>query len=43
MFYGPGTYFEDELPPSPRVRIDTTAARTLQALDAPPGIVTVVE
>jgi hypothetical protein len=43
MFYGPGTYFEDELPPAPRVHIDTAAARTLQALDTPPGIVTVVE
>lgn len=43
MFYGPGTYFDDELPPSPRVHIDTAAARTLQALDTPPGIVTVVE
>jgi uncharacterized protein YbjT (DUF2867 family) len=43
MFYGPGTYFEGELPPSPRVHIDTAAARTLQALDAPPGVLTVVE
>ncbi len=40
MFYGPGTYFERELPPSPRVHIDTAAARTLEA---PPGILTVVE
>jgi NAD(P)H-binding len=43
VFYGPGTYFEGELPPSPRVHIDTAAARTLEALDAPPGILTVVE
>ena len=43
MFYGPGTYFEGELPASPRVHIDTAAARTLEALDAPPGILTVVE
>ena len=43
MFYGPGTYFERELPPAPRVHIDTAAARTLEALDAPPGILTVVE
>jgi nucleoside-diphosphate-sugar epimerase len=43
FFYGPGTYFEGELPTAPRVHIDTAAARTLEALDAPPGILTVVE
>ncbi|RAU97370.1 NAD(P)H-binding protein [Mycolicibacter senuensis] len=31
-----------ELPPNPRVHIDTAAARTLQALESPSGIVTVV-
>jgi hypothetical protein len=41
MFYGAGTYFQGES--APRVHIDAAAARTLQALDAPPGIVTVVE
>ena len=43
FIYGPGTYFEAELPPEPRVHIDTAAARTLDALDAPPGILTIVE
>jgi nucleoside-diphosphate-sugar epimerase len=43
MFYGPGTYFEREFPPAPRVHIDTAAARTLDALDAPSGILTIVE
>ena len=43
FIYGPGTYFEGELPPEPRVHIDTAAARTLEALDAPPGILTIVE
>ena len=43
FFYGPGTYFEDELPPAPSVHIDTAAARTLEALDAPSGILTVVD
>lgn len=42
-FYGPGTYYEGELPPHPRVHIDTAAARTLAALDAPSGIVTIVD
>jgi nucleoside-diphosphate-sugar epimerase len=43
LIYGPGTYFDGELPPAPRVHIDTAAARTLEALDAPSGILTVVE
>jgi nucleoside-diphosphate-sugar epimerase len=43
FFYGPGTYFDGELPAEPRVHIDVAAARTLEALDAPSGIVTVVD
>ena len=43
LLYGPGTYFEGELPAPPRVHIDIAAARTLEALDAPPGILTVVD
>ena len=43
MFYGPGTYFEVDLPAGPRVHIDTAVARTLAALDAAPGILTVVD
>jgi uncharacterized protein YbjT (DUF2867 family) len=43
FFHGPGTYFERQLPPAPRVHIDTAAARTLEALDAPTGILTIVE
>ena len=42
-FYGPGTYYEGELPPAPRVHLDIAAARTLEALDAPPGIMRVVD
>jgi len=42
-FYGPGTYYEGELPAAPRVHIDAAAARTLEALDAPSGILTVVD
>jgi hypothetical protein len=41
--YGPGTYFEGELPPAPHVQIDTAAAQTLEALDAASGILTVVD
>jgi nucleoside-diphosphate-sugar epimerase len=43
FLYGPGTYFEDDLPPTPRVRIDTAAARTLDALDAETGVLTIVD
>ncbi|MCU1695761.1 MAG: dependent epimerase/dehydratase family protein [Mycobacterium sp.] len=43
LLYGPGTYFQNELPPAPRVHIDTAAAGTLEALNAPTGIMTVVD
>jgi hypothetical protein len=43
QFYGPGTYFETETPPPPRIQIDDAARRTVPVLDAPPGIVEVVE
>ena len=43
FFYGPGTYYEREIPAAPRVHIDTAAAQTLEALDAPSGILTVVD
>ena len=42
-FYGPGTYYEGEIPSAPCVHIDAAAARTLDALDAPSGILTVVD
>ncbi len=43
LLYGPGTYYEGELPAAPRVHIDIAAARTVDALDAPPGILTIVD
>lgn len=43
FLYGPGTYFEGDPPSAPRVHIDTAAARTLEALDAPSGILTIVD
>ena len=44
-FYGPGTYSEgsDELPPEPRVHIDTAARRTVEAIDLPSGVLEVVD
>jgi nucleoside-diphosphate-sugar epimerase len=42
QFYGPGTYHP--MPPDPpRIQIDEAARRTVELLDAPPGIVEVVE
>jgi uncharacterized protein YbjT (DUF2867 family) len=43
QFYGPGTYFEDTKPPPPRIQIDDAANRTVTALDADPGVVTILE
>jgi uncharacterized protein YbjT (DUF2867 family) len=41
-FYGPGTYHADP-PPPPRIHIDEAARRTVEALDAPSGIVEILE
>ena len=43
QLYGPGTYFETEQPPQPRIQVDDAARRTVQILDAPRGIVEIVE
>jgi nucleoside-diphosphate-sugar epimerase len=43
QFYGPGTYFEDEPPPPPRIQVDEAASRTLATLGAPSGVITIVE
>ena len=34
-FYGPGTYFESELPPEPRIHVDDAARRTLAVIGDP--------
>ncbi len=43
QLYGPGTYFETEQPAPPRIGVDDAARRTVQILDAPRGIVELVE
>ncbi len=43
QFYGPDTYHVTELPPLPRVNIDKAARRTVAALDAPTGIITITD
>lgn len=41
--YGPGTYYERERPDPPRIHVDDAARRTVEALDARSGIVTLTE
>lgn len=41
--YGPGNYFEHEAPPPPRIHVDEAARRTVAALDAPAGVLTIVD
>jgi len=41
--YGPGTYYERELPSPPRVHVDTAARATPPLLDDASGIVTIVD
>jgi nucleoside-diphosphate-sugar epimerase len=43
QFHGPGTYYEDGLPDGPRVHVDRAAERTIELLDAPPGVVVVTD
>jgi uncharacterized protein YbjT (DUF2867 family) len=38
-FFGPGTYFESEPPPPPRIEIDAAARQTLPALGTPGGVI----
>jgi nucleoside-diphosphate-sugar epimerase len=39
QLYGPGTYYEDRIPPPPRIHVDEAARATVPLLDAPWGIV----
>ena len=41
--FGPGTYYEGEPPPAPRVHVVDAARRTLAALDAPSGAIMTIE
>jgi nucleoside-diphosphate-sugar epimerase len=43
QFYGPGTYYEHELPSAPRIHVDEAARRTMQFLSAPPGSFIIAE
>lgn len=43
LLYGPGTMFEDDLPPAPRLHVDDTARRTMPFLAGPRGIFTITD
>jgi hypothetical protein len=41
--YGPGTFYQDCLPPPPRIQVDAAARDTVSLLEADTGIVVLVE
>ena len=43
QFYGPGTFYCDDLPAPPRIHVDDAAQRTMALLDAPSGIVVLAD
>lgn len=43
QFHGPGTYHEGHPPSGPSIHITTVAARTMDALTATSGILTLVD
>ncbi|MGD8193176.1 NAD-dependent epimerase/dehydratase family protein [Herbiconiux sp. P18] len=43
QFYGHGTYYEQDQPAEPRVHIEVAAQRTIDALAAPSGVLTIVD
>jgi nucleoside-diphosphate-sugar epimerase len=42
-FYGPGTFGGDTVPPPPRIHIEEAARATVALLEAPSGVIEVVE
>lgn len=43
QFYGPGTFYENEPPPAPRIHIDDAARRTMPFLAGPRGTFTITD
>jgi nucleoside-diphosphate-sugar epimerase len=43
LLYGPGTFFENDLPPPPRIHVDDAARRTMPFLNGPRGIFTITD
>ena len=43
QLYGPGTFYEDGLPPHPRIHVEAAAQATPPLIEAPSGVVTLAE
>lgn len=43
QLYGPGTWFESDMPPPPRVNVLDAASRTVAALTSPTGVLVVAD
>jgi NAD(P)H-binding len=43
QFYGPGTYYENDPPPAPRIHVDEAARRTMPFLAGPSGIFVITD
>ena len=43
LFYGPGTFYENEPPPAPRIHVDDAARRTMPFLAGPRGTFTITD
>ena len=43
LFYGPGTFYENDPPPSPRIHVNDAARRTMPYLAGPRGTFTITE
>ena len=43
LFYGPGTFYENDPPPHPRIHVDDAARRTMPFLAGPRGIFTITD
>jgi len=43
QFYGPGTYYENDPPPAPRIHVDDAARRTMPFLAGPRGTFTITD
>jgi UDP-glucose 4-epimerase len=43
QLYGPGTFYEEKIPPPPRIHVDAAARRTVPLLDAESGVAVLAE
>jgi threonine dehydrogenase-like Zn-dependent dehydrogenase len=43
QLYGPGTYYESDLPTHPRIHVDDAARRTVPLVSAPSGVVVLAD